>query len=224
MHHIFKRSLTLLGMLLQLPSFGQANKFHDSKTFKQMNSTPTTAKEHKLETATFGAGCYWCTEAQFQQLKGVEKVESGFSGGQVDNPTYKEVCTGSTGHAEVCNISYDPSVISFDELLAAFWTSHDPTTLNRQGNDVGTQYRSVIYYHNEEQHQKATAYKQKLNDEKAWDKPVVTEIAPFTKFYKAEDYHQNYYNQNGEQPYCHFVIGPKVEKFKKVFKDKLKSK
>jgi len=188
-----------------------------------MNTATTTWAAHTTEVATFGAGCYWCTEAQFQQLKGVKKVESGFSGGSVEYPTYKQVRTGHTGHAEVCNIYYDPSVISFDELLAAFWTCHDPTTPNRQGNDVGTQYRSVIFYHNEEQKQKAETYKKKLNDEKAWDKPVVTEITAFTAFYKAEDYHQNYYNDNGEQPYCHFVIGPKVEKFKKVFADKLKS-
>ena len=188
-----------------------------------MNSHPPVNKEGKrLDTATFGAGCYWCTEAQFQQLEGVTKVESGFSGGQVANPSYKEVCNGTTGHAEVCNISYDPSKISFDELLAAFWTCHDPTQLNRQGNDVGTQYRSAIFYHNDEQRQKAESYKAKLNEEKAFDKPVVTEVAPFTVFYKAEDYHQNYYNQNGEQPYCHFIIGPKVDKFKKVFKTKLK--
>jgi peptide-methionine (S)-S-oxide reductase len=200
----------------------QNDNYEHSKTFQQMNATTTKENSHKPETATFGAGCYWCTEAQFQMLKGVEKVESGFSGGHVDNPTYKQVCNGTTGHAEVCNITYDPSLISFDELLAAFWTCHDPTTLNRQGNDVGTQYRSVIFYHNDEQKTKAEAYKKKLNEEKAWDKPVVTEITAFSKFYKAEDYHQNYYNENGEQPYCHFVIGPKVEKFKLVFKDKLK--
>ena len=185
-------------------------------------TTATKPTDHTTKTATFGAGCYWCTEAQFQQLKGVEKVESGFSGGAEANPTYKEVCTGATGHAEVCNITYDPAIISFDELLAAFWTCHDPTTLNRQGNDVGTQYRSVIFYHDAEQKQKAEAYKKKLNEEKAFDKPVVTEVAPFKAFYKAEDYHQNYYNENTEQPYCHFVIGPKVDKFKKVFKDRLK--
>lgn len=213
-------------LLLLFAHFGvlaQDHRYEHSKTFKEMNNNHSNGTAHKSETATFGAGCYWCTEAQFQQLKGVEKVESGFSGGQVDNPTYKQVCTGTTGHAEVCNITYDPSIISFDELLAAFWTCHDPTTLNRQGNDMGTQYRSVIFYHSDEQRQKAEAYKKKLNDEKAWDKPVVTEISAFTKFYKAEDYHQNYYNENGEAPYCHFVIGPKVEKFKKVFKDKLKS-
>ncbi len=194
----------------------QNDNYEHSKTFQQMNTTASHETTHRIETATFGAGCYWCTEAQFQQLKGVEKVESGFSGGHVANPTYKQVCTGTTGAAEVCIISYDTSVISFDELLAAFWTCHDPTTLNRQGNDIGTQYRSVIFYHNKEQEEKAIAYKKKLNEEKAWDKPVVTEIAPFEKFYKAEDYHQNYYNANGDQPYCHFVIGPKVEKFKNI--------
>jgi len=198
------------------------NDYEHSNTFRQMTTTTTKETTHKTDTVTFGAGCYWCTEAQFQQLKGVQKVESGFSGGQVLNPTYKQVCSGTTGHAEVCNITYDPSIISFDELLAAFWTCHDPTTLNRQGNDVGTQYRSVIFYHNEEQKQKSEDYKKKLNNEKAWPNPVVTEISAFTKFYKAEDYHQNYYNENGEAPYCHFVIQPKVEKFKKVFQDKLK--
>jgi peptide-methionine (S)-S-oxide reductase len=215
----------LLGLLfLQFIACAQKNKYEQSKTFKQMSTSSSKETTHKTEVATFGAGCFWCTEAQFQQLKGVEKVESGYSGGQTSNPTYKDVCTGSTGHAEVCNIYYNPAAITFDELLAAFWTSHDPTQLNRQGNDVGTQYRSVIYYHNEEQKRKAEEYKKKLNDEKAWDKPVVTEISPFGTFYKAEDYHQNYYNENGSQPYCTFVVQPKVEKFKKVFKDKLKEK
>jgi len=188
-----------------------------------MNKGADRAQAHRVDTATFGAGCYWCTEAQFQQLKGVEKVVSGFSGGHVNNPSYREVCTGTTGHAEVCNIYYDPAVISYDELLAAFWTCHDPTQLNRQGNDEGTQYRSVIFYHNAEQEHKAREYKMKLNEEKAWDKPVVTEISPFVAFYKAEDYHQNYYNENGQEPYCHYVIGPKVDKFKSVFKGKLKT-
>jgi len=200
----------------------QNDNYEQSKTFQQMNSAAPKKATHNTETATFGAGCYWCTEAQFQQLKGVEKVESGFSGGQVANPSYKEVCTGRTGHAEVCNIYYDPAVISYDELLAAFWTCHDPTQLNRQGNDVGTQYRSVIFYHNEEQRQKAEEYKKKLNEEHAWDKPVVTEISPFKVFYVAEGYHQNYYNENGDQPYCQFVVRPKLEKFRKVFAGKLK--
>lgn len=207
-------------LMLQLQACAQKDNYHTSTTFKKMNTT-STEKSHKEEVATFGAGCYWCTEAQFQMLKGVRLVESGFSGGQVDNPTYKEVCNGTTGHAEVCNIYYDPAIISFDELLAAFWTCHDPTTLNRQGNDVGTQYRSAIFYHNEEQRQKAEEYKKKLNDEKAFSNPIVTEIAPFKKFYIAEDYHQNYYNDNKTQPYCQFVVGPKVEKFKKVFKEKI---
>ena len=176
----------------------------------------------QLEAATFGAGCFWCVEAQFQMLDGVVKVESGFSGGSVKNPSYKEVCTGSTGHAEVCNITYDPSKISYEEMLYAFWQTHDPTQLNKQGNDVGTQYRSVIFYHNEKQKQLAELYKKKLNDEKVYNNPVVTEISPFAVFYKAEDYHQNYFNQNGEESYCQFVVRPKVEKFRKVFKDKLK--
>ncbi len=218
-------ALPLLLLMLQLTACGQNDKkYQQSQAFKQMTTTQGKEKDHKLDTATFGAGCYWCTEAQFQQLAGVQLVESGFSGGHVDNPTYKQVCNGNTGHAEVCNIYYDPSVISYDELLAAFWTCHDPTQLNRQGNDVGTQYRSAIFYHNDAQRQKAEEYKKKLNDEKAWDKPVVTEIAPFTKFYKAEDYHQNYYNDNSSQPYCQFVIAPKVEKFQHVFKNKLKKK
>lgn len=211
-------------LLLQFSACAQKDRYEQSKTFRQMSTTTTQGAVHKTEVATFGAGCFWCTEAQFQQLQGVEKVESGYSGGQSANPTYKDVCTGTTGHAEVCNVYYDPAVISFDELLAAFWTCHDPTQLNRQGNDVGTQYRSVIYYHNDEQKKKSEEYKKKLNDEKAWSNPVVTEISPFGTFYKAENYHQDYYNQNGNEPYCTFVVQPKVEKFKKVFKDKLKAK
>ncbi|WP_369824008.1 peptide-methionine (S)-S-oxide reductase MsrA [Reichenbachiella sp. 5M10] len=178
------------------------------------------AKE--MDVATFGNGCFWCTEAIFQDLKGVSKVESGYSGGQTLDPTYKEVCTGTTGHAEVLQITYDPAVISFDELLEVFWKTHDPTTLNRQGNDVGTQYRSVVFYHNDEQKVLAEKYKKELNASGAFNDPIVTEITAFDKFYVAEDYHQNYYNLNGSQPYCNFVIKPKVEKFRKVFKDKLK--
>ncbi|HEY1032804.1 MAG TPA: peptide-methionine (S)-S-oxide reductase MsrA [Flavipsychrobacter sp.] len=187
-----------------------------------MNNTKPIENEKKLEIATFAAGCFWCVEAQYQQLKGVEKVESGYIGGSVPNPTYKQVCTGNTGHAEACNIFYDPSVISYDELLAAFWTAHDPTQLNRQGNDVGTQYRSAIFYHNDEQKQKAEDYKRKLNEEKAYNDDIVTEISPYSTFYKAEDYHQNYYNDNPSQGYCVFVVKPKLDKFKKVFAGKLK--
>lgn len=180
-------------------------------------------KTKTVEQATFGSGCFWCTEAIFQQLNGVLEVRSGYSGGQVDNPTYKQVCEGNTGHAEVIQVDYDPSVVSYDALLEAFWQSHDPTTLNRQGNDVGTQYRSVIFYHNAEQKEKAEKYKTELDRTRVFDKPIVTEISPFTKLYVAENYHQDYYNQNGAQPYCYYVIRPKLEKFKKVFKDKLKT-
>lgn len=200
----------------------KSGNFAHSKTFSQMTSPALDAAQSDLQQATFGAGCFWCTEAQFQQLKGVKKVESGYMGGTLAHPTYKQVCTGTTGHAEVSRITYDPKEISYDELLAAFWTAHDPTQLNRQGNDVGTQYRSVIFYYNDAQKQKAEHYKKELNEEHAFNGPVVTEIAPAGPFYLAEDYHQNYYNENGAQPYCQFVIRPKLEKFRKVFAGKLK--
>jgi len=175
-----------------------------------------------MELATFGNGCFWCTEAIFQNLKGVEQVVSGYSGGHVDEPTYNQVCSGTTGHAEVIQITYDPDVITYDELLEVFWKTHDPTTLNRQGNDVGTQYRSAVFFHNEEQKEKADKYKQALDEAGAFNAPIVTEITAFDKFYPAADIHQNYYNLNGGQPYCHYVIKPKVEKFAQVFEDKLK--
>lgn len=214
--------VALLAFTIQLSACAQNNNYEKSNTFKKMNSTNPATQQHKTEIATFAAGCFWCVEAQYQQLKGVEKVESGYIGGHVDNPTYKQVCTGETGHAEACNIYYDPAVVSYDELLAAFWVAHDPTQLNRQGNDVGTQYRSAIFYHNDEQRQKAEEYMKKLNEEQAFNGPIVTEISPYTKFYKAEDYHQNYYNDNPSQGYCVFVVKPKMDKFRKVFKDKLK--
>lgn len=175
-----------------------------------------------METATFGTGCFWCTEAIFQQLEGVENVVSGYSGGHIVNPTYEQVCNKQTGHAECLNIVFDPSMISFDELLKIFWQSHDPTTLNRQGNDVGPQYRSAIFYHSEEQKKIASAYKAELDKSGVFKAPIVTEISPFAVFYPAERYHQNYYNDNGGASYCAYVIRPKVEKFKKEFKDKLK--
>lgn len=182
-----------------------------------------TMNETKTELATFGNGCFWCTEAIFQRLKGVKAVASGYSGGTIKNPSYREICTGRTGHAEVVQITYDPSVISFEELLQAFWKTHDPTTLNKQGADVGTQYRSVVFYHNEEQKQLAEAYKKQLDASGAYSKPIVTEITPYTAFYKAEDYHQDYFNAHGEAPYCQFVIAPKLEKFKQNFKNQLKT-
>ena len=175
-------------------------------------------------TATLGTGCFWCTEAVFQQLQGVEKVTNGYSGGQAENPTYKQVCNGDTGHAECLNIAYHPSIISFEELLEVFWKTHDPTTLNRQGNDVGTQYRSVVFYHNDEQKKIVENQIAKLNKSGSWNNPIVTTLEPFVKFYAAEDYHQDYFNNNGGNPYCQMVVRPKVEKFEKVFKDKLKLK
>ena len=174
------------------------------------------------DTIIFGAGCFWCVEAVFQRLDGVLSVESGYSGGTKENPIYEQVCSGKTGHAEVCRIIYDRTKISFPELLEVFWKTHDPTTLNRQGNDVGTQYRSVIFYYNDEQRQLSEEYKDKLNKSGAFENPIVTEIVPFTSFYKAESYHQNYYNQNSGQPYCQFVIVPKLKKFESVFREKLK--
>src|SRR6476469_8132050 len=158
------------------------------------------------DTAYFGTGCFWCTEAIFQRLKGVVKVTSGYSGGTVPNPTYEEVCTGTTGHAEACQVVYNPSVISYDELLEVFWKTHDPTTLNRQGNDVGTQYRSVIFYMNPSQKEKAEHYKAALDKSGAFNNPIVTAIEPYRNFYSAENYHQDYFDQNGGQPYCRFVI------------------
>lgn len=193
----------------------KGHQFHNMPD-AEIKSLPAT------DTATFAEGCFWCTESFFQQLKGVVKVVSGYTGGQVVNPTYEEVCTGATGHAEACNIIYDPSKITYDQLLAAFWDSHDPTQLNRQGNDVGTQYRSAIFYHNEMQREKAESYKKKLQTSGAWNRPVVTAIEPFTVLYPAEDYHQDYYNLHGSAPYCQFVIRPKLEKFRKVFKDYLR--
>lgn len=176
----------------------------------------------KMELATFGSGCFWCTEAIFEKIKGVESAVSGYSGGKVKNPTYKDVCTGNTGHAEVIQVSFNPDIISYKELLEIFWKTHDPTTLNRQGADVGTQYRSVIFYHNENQKQLAQDYKKKLDDAGIYNKPIVTEITEFETFYKAENYHQEYYENNKAQPYCNFVITPKIEKVKEVFNDKLK--
>ena len=185
-------------------------------------SVKAAIKKKGLDTATFATGCFWCTEAKFKQLKGVKTVVSGFSGGTVANPTYKQVCTGTTGHAEACNIVYDPAVISYDELLEAFFVAHDPTQLNRQGNDVGTQYRSAIFYHNASQKQKADYYIARLNAEKAYKSAIVTQVTPYKVFYKAEDYHQDYFAQNGNQPYCKYVIQPELDKFKKAFKNKLK--
>jgi peptide-methionine (S)-S-oxide reductase len=200
----------------------QSSQVEIPKTEKNMENNTISNHSH-TDTATFGAGCFWCVEAIFQQVDGVISVESGYSGGAIKNPSYREVCSGSTGHAEVCRITFDSSKVTFDELLEIFWQTHDPTTINRQGADIGTQYRSVIFYHSEFQKQRAEYFKTKLNEEKVFSRPVITEISPLTNYYKAEDYHQNYYNQNAEQGYCTMVIQPKLEKFKKAFSDKLKN-
>src|SRR5258708_1428560 len=179
-------------------------------------------ESNELKTVTFGAGCFWCTEAVFLNVNGVTKVVSGYSGGKVKNPSYREVCTGTTGHAEVTQITYDPKVVSYESLLEVFWNTHDPTTLNRQGADEGTQYRSAVFYNDEEQKKIAEQYKQQLEAAHTYKNPVVTEISPLINFYSAEDYHQNYFELNPNQGYCQYVIRPKVEKFKKQFAAKLK--
>ncbi len=190
------------------------NTFSQTPKEKNMSST--------LQTATFGSGCFWCTEAVFLNVKGVKEVASGYMGGKTKNPTYKEVCTGLTGHAEIIQIKYDPALVSYETLLEIFWNTHDPTTLNKQGHDEGTQYRSVVFYHNEEQKKVAELYKKQLAASGVFKNPIVTEITAATEYYKAEGYHQNYFALNPEQAYCQYVIRPKVEKFKKQFASKLK--
>ncbi|MBS1622642.1 MAG: peptide-methionine (S)-S-oxide reductase MsrA [Bacteroidetes bacterium] len=218
-HFIQKTPLLLLfGLILSLQSCGQG---------KQASSSPTKNNPQKmsytnLDTITLAGGCYWCIEAIYQRLDGVVSVESGFSGGTMKNPSYRDVCTGQTGHAEVVQITYDKTKTNLDEIFKVFFTVHDPTTLNRQGNDEGTQYRSAIFYRNEEQKKAAQDIIKALTDAKVYSDPIVTEVTPFSVFYKAEDYHQDYYNQHGSQPYCQIVIRPKVEKFEKVFKDRIK--
>ncbi len=207
------------------------NKSHQalSETMKTVQPSETGNKPEgtlpqpgEMAEATFGSGCFWCTEAFFENLKGVQSVVAGYSGGFVKNPGYREVCSGRTGHAEVTRIVFDPAIISYAELLEVFWATHDPTTLNRQGNDSGTQYRSAIFYHNEEQKRIAEASKEAATDSGTWQDPIVTEISPLVNWYAAEDYHQDYYANNPEQPYCAFLIRPKMDKFKKTFAEKLK--
>ena len=212
-------------VLAILPLFGaycHSTQDVAPKTAKNMENTTATAQpaSGQTEIATLGGGCFWCIEAVYQEMNGVLKVESGYAGGSVADPSYREVCTGTTGHAEVAQITFDPSVTSYREILEVFFTVHDPTTLNRQGNDVGTQYRSVIFYHSPEQKTIAEAAKKAAAE--LWEDPVVTEIAPLDKFYKAETYHQNYYKDNPYQPYCVYVVGPKVKKFREKFSEKLK--
>jgi peptide-methionine (S)-S-oxide reductase len=224
---IMKPVLALLTVTMTaLFSCAQKSPAPTKMTMDNNNNTTSTVDPStslRTDTATFANGCFWCTEAIFEELEGVISAESGYTGGETKNPTYKEVCSGETGHAEALQIVYDPAKITFDELLEVFWQTHDPTTLNRQGADVGTQYRSEIFYHNEEQKQKAEKYKDELNKSGAFNNPIVTAISPAVKFYPAEDYHQQYFEVNGNNnPYCRVVIQPKLEKFRKVFKKKLK--
>jgi peptide-methionine (S)-S-oxide reductase len=208
-----------------VPSLVQPRSIQDhaaSVSTAPLDEEPPAETPQGIQTATFGSGCFWCTEAVFQRLHGVESVVSGYSGGTVKNPSYLEVSAGTTGHAEVVQITYDSAAISFAELLEVFWKLHDPTTLNRQGADRGTQYRSAIFYHNDAQQKLAEHYKRKLDAAGVYSNPIVTEIAPFAGFYPADDYHQNYFQEHGGEPYCQLVIAPKIDKLRKVFGDKLK--
>ena len=204
----------ILLYLISIQGYG-----HVEKIFGEFNMLDSD----NFKKATFCSGCFWCTEAVFERVEGIHSVVSGYTGGDIENPTYEQICSGSTGHAEATQITYDPGITTYDELLQIFWRTHDPTTLNRQGNDVGSQYRSVIFYHDDEQKHLAEKYKEDLNASGAWKDPIVTEIVSLTVFYKAEDYHQNYYENNPNQGYCAFIITPKLEKFEKVFKEKIKN-
>jgi peptide-methionine (S)-S-oxide reductase len=224
MHYNYQhRLLTFVVLLAAMFTTGQTCTTSEQQvptSNPAMNNM--NASSDRLDTAILGGGCFWCVEAVYELIDGVVNVESGYSGGSVDNPTYKQVCEGTTGHAEVCRITFDPSRVSYADILQMFFEAHDPTTLNRQGNDIGTQYRSVIFTANDQQRETALAYIKQLNESKTFVDPIVTEVVSEETFYKAEDYHQNYYEQHGSQPYCAFVVRPKVEKFRKVFKDRLK--
>lgn len=216
-----KSIITMTYLIALILLFSSCSKKGISTNQIQKINNNENTMSLKSDTAVFGAGCFWCVETIFERLKGVESVESGYAGGTVENPTYEQVCNGNTGHAEVARITFNPDVISFEELLEVFWTTHDPTTLNRQGADVGTQYRSAVFYLNNEQ--KQIAEKSKIESApQLWSGEIVTEITPLNKFYPAENYHQDYYNQNSEKSYCKFVINPKLQKFREKFKDKIK--
>ena len=209
--------LILLALTLSLQSCGQ-----NKEPKKTISKNDQTMNNTNLDTITLAGGCYWCIEAIYQRLEGVVSVESGFTGGAMKNPSYRDVCTGTSGHAECVQVTYDKTKTNLDEIFKVFFTVHDPTTLNRQGADEGTQYRSGIFYRNDEQKQAAEGIIKALTEAKIYGDPIVTEVTPFTVFYKAEDYHQDYYNQHGSQPYCQIVIRPKVEKFEKLFKDRMR--
>ena len=223
MNH-YRTSIALLAVvggffMISEDSAGQPAARKNASTADQSSGK---SGEPKLEKATFGSGCFWCTEAVFEELAGVESAVSGYSGGHILNPSYEQVCTGLTGHAEVIQVTDNPEKISYAELLEVFWQTHDPTTLNRQGPDTGTQYRSAVFYHSDEQRQEAEHYKKKLDEAGAFNAPIVTEVSKFEKFYPAEDYHQEYYANNPRQGYCQMVVRPKIVKFRKAFKEKLK--
>lgn len=217
---------SLIAVVLFIPLVllltGSGCNTQKSKVATQTENISGVHDSVRCDTATFGAGCFWCVEAIFSELKGVKSVLSGYTGGTKAFPTYAEISSGETGHAEVAQITYDPKVTSYKDLLEVFWQVHDPTSLNRQGPDIGTQYRSVIFYRNNSQKEEAEFYLRRLNEENVYGKPVVTKVEPMGMFYKAEDYHQNYYTDNSNQTYCVYVIKPKLEKFREVFKDKLK--
>ena len=211
-----KRDMKWMSIITIIFAFSSCSNAQFEKENKMINESKN------MDTITLGAGCFWCIEAVFSELKGVESVVAGYAGGFVKTPSYKDVCSGTTGHAEVAQITYNPSLISLGDILEVFWKTHDPTTLNRQGADVGTQYRSAIFYHNEKQGNEAKSYKEQLIVSKAWNNPIVTEILPISNYSAAENDHQNYYSQNPGNSYCTFVIQPKLDKFRKVFASKLK--
>lgn len=214
---------TIKGLSLVLSLIFSSCTAKEKPFVKEEFKEPVKVKvKEGMEVATFAGGCFWCTEAVFLEIKGVEKVVSGYIGGKTVNPTYKDICTGETGHAEAIQITFNPNEVAYEDLLEVFFGTHDPTTLNRQGADVGTQYRSAIFYHSEAQKTKAENYIQLLEKEKLYDKKIVTKVSSATVFYPAEDYHQNYYNQNSSQGYCQMVIAPKLEKLRKYYKSKLK--
>jgi peptide-methionine (S)-S-oxide reductase len=222
MNKYFSILVTLICSGFYISSCGQSDIEIEKKLQSKLNTTSKQNMEKDTAQIVLGGGCFWCVEAQYQILDGVIAVESGYAGGKNANPTYKEVCTGTTNHAEVIKVTYLTSKLSIEDILYAFYTSHDPTTLNKQGNDVGTQYRSVLFYTTDDEKTLFEKYKKELNDQKTYNSPIVTTIEPLTVFYPAETYHQNYYNDNSSQPYCTFVVRPKVEHFKKVFANKLK--
>jgi peptide-methionine (S)-S-oxide reductase len=225
-----KRALLPLGIaavsvagIFVAMSWSGGNDFHPPEQFPVLDPVDVPPVTESTETATFGSGCFWCAEAVFQRVKGVKSVTSGFSGGTIPNPSYEQVCFGDTGHAEVVQVTFDPKVVSYPGLLEVFWRSHDPTTKNRQGNDYGTQYRSVIFYHTDRQRELAERYRKKIDEAGVFSKPLVTEIEPFTAFYPADEHHRDYYNRNSKTGYCRAIIGPKLNKLKAVFGERMRA-